>query len=1241
MKHTILSAASTALVINLSVGMTAAGGPLPGSQVATPAEEQSVSSAVWLADGRRLELQWSTPRECVQLPVEGAGAVIQDCALTVGEPFTATFTARTEPATDIVGIAVEGDLADLAWRKLDTLGRELDLPTLGQGSVSGRLRLVPASGEVTPPGEERILRLSAFLADDPTRLQSEIRLRVLPAPELTSPGRIEGYLFEDQNRDGHWDERTEPGLPQWPVTLAAGSDGETVTTDAAGRFRFDVPGPGRFLVSAAAPGDWEPTLPANMPVVVPASGCPQRTCAQPRFGYARRSSGPGVPRAAVTLTTERGCLEGGHGAVYQVGEVPALFARASGLERPTFRLQAQPPEGPRLTLVDQYAATAGQWYRLDGASGTAEGTYRYELAVYDGPIGPVPEATAFCSIRTRWRGQPAIDIAPEAVDFGIAATLATVRREITVSNHGATDLAVRSLSMEGGSGSAFHFGTPGRSRIDGFSLAAGQSRAVAIFATPRQDGTFADRLRIESNDPEQPALAVSLAVHTCCLRAATIRTGRGCLETGEGPSYFVGEMIPLVYRVDTEGQLDVFATISERVLTTGQGRNLLGPKRVPINANQRLEAGPVELPLGLRQLTIEATANVGTTVMRVRETCTYAVAAPATRLAGLVFEDRNGDGVCQTEEETLADWPVMLNGPEQLEEQTDSQGSFSFTVHTPGTYTVSLAERERWRPTVSRWQQIVVGGGPNEALAPIGFAVKRLQRSATASQPSAALALLPVELALRWNGEAGQPGRGTGEVFALTLVDWPTRGSDTADSRIWLSRPRAAGGVPSGTVQRHEQGYEIVPAVLRGADFGQTAVYDEAATCPVPRTINLGMLVWEDDSAQNIAQVRQAVEATLAGQVTTTPMPDALQATIERLASQVDDPLGQFAGAITLPDVCGQPSAGWPAATETLVLELSSLITEERWNEARDESGQRRFRGDYGIPRPETIGTLTLELAYGPLGNLRGEFTPQVLTADPELSYLDIEQADEGRLSAILGLAGPLPAEPQGTWWLYLDTDGDLTTGASAPLQDGADHRLAVGIQHPAGDLGRAHALAGHLLLGLGLHHIVVSHGRGRDGRGGRGTRRPRGRRCTWAGRERGRGRRLRRGRGRGRVGGKHLRRPDDDARGRGGGLLAGPGDQAGQLHRAVHHPLREAATDLGESPAQRQEQHAQQGIQQCLLAAQARDARPRPHARPQFVLNVSSTPVHPTTPSSPGLSRPDQTLRVWETRRVYVVSVS
>ncbi len=93
---------------------------------------------------------------------------------------------------------------------------------------------------------------------------------------LAPPQQIVGYKYWDRNGNGIWegDPTTptipgdEPPLQGWEVSLTGLEGTRTATTDASGRFQFEV-GPGLYTIREAERSGWRATTPSSVTVEVP------------------------------------------------------------------------------------------------------------------------------------------------------------------------------------------------------------------------------------------------------------------------------------------------------------------------------------------------------------------------------------------------------------------------------------------------------------------------------------------------------------------------------------------------------------------------------------------------------------------------------------------------------------------------------------------------------------------------------------------------------------------------------------------------------------------------------------------------------------------------------------------------------------------------------------------------------------------------------------------------------------
>ncbi|BDG03445.1 choice-of-anchor D domain-containing protein [Anaeromyxobacter oryzae] len=160
----------------------------------------------------------------------------------------------------------------------------------------------------------------------------------------------------------------------------------------------------------------------------------------------------------------------------------ASFASAT-----TFNAPPKPGYGSTVTFTDSSASpTTGYWYRVN-ASGP-NGTSNWSNAVQ---IGPPPVAT----------------VSPTSIAFGNQqVATASVTKTVTLSNTGYGTLAVTSVSVGGA--------TPGDFALTngcGAAVAPGTSCTLGVTFKPATSGARAGILSINSNDPVNPVLTVSLS----------------------------------------------------------------------------------------------------------------------------------------------------------------------------------------------------------------------------------------------------------------------------------------------------------------------------------------------------------------------------------------------------------------------------------------------------------------------------------------------------------------------------------------------------------------------------------------------------------------------------------------------------------------------------------------------------------------------------------------------------------
>src|SRR5205823_3832476 len=81
-------------------------------------------------------------------------------------------------------------------------------------------------------------------------------------------------------------------------------------------------------------------------------------------------------------------------------------------------------------------------------------------------------------------------------------------------------------------------------------------------------------------------------------------------------------------------------------------------------------------------------------------TSTATVRLPAGGIAGVKFNDHNGNGVRDTGDAGLGGWHILVNGVDRA--TTDANGNWSVTNIGPGTYTVQEVQQAGWTQTAGQ-----------------------------------------------------------------------------------------------------------------------------------------------------------------------------------------------------------------------------------------------------------------------------------------------------------------------------------------------------------------------------------------------------------------------------------------------------------------------------------------------------------------------------------------------------------
>lgn len=133
-------------------------------------------------------------------------------------------------------------------------------------------------------------------------------------------------------------------------------------------------------------------------------------------------------------------------------------------------------------------------------------------------------------------GEPRLTLIPDSVDFGFAAQGFAVQRAILARNDGTRPLVLSTVTLPEDSGGEF---TVDASDALVAPIAPGRSAEIVLAATNNggNTGTMTGSLRIESNDPANPVVAVALTAQrsgppTCKLTLVPASLGFGTVAAG-------------------------------------------------------------------------------------------------------------------------------------------------------------------------------------------------------------------------------------------------------------------------------------------------------------------------------------------------------------------------------------------------------------------------------------------------------------------------------------------------------------------------------------------------------------------------------------------------------------------------------------------------------------------------------------------------------------------------------------
>lgn len=167
----------------------------------------------------------------------------------------------------------------------------------------------------------------------------------------------------------------------------------------------------------------------------------------------------------------------------------------------------------------------------------AAGCSEYDLNRPDEPEQPYPEDTGDPPPDPE---NPDIRVEPDSIDFGyIMKDCPSAPQEVTITNVGGAPLVIDAIEVQGeGSGAFSHDGQP-------TELAPDASTAFEVVFTPTAWVTYEVEIRIDSNDPDEPALGVpTLGV------GSEDATFEDVFQQGEG-----GRPVDILWAVDASGSM--------------------------------------------------------------------------------------------------------------------------------------------------------------------------------------------------------------------------------------------------------------------------------------------------------------------------------------------------------------------------------------------------------------------------------------------------------------------------------------------------------------------------------------------------------------------------------------------------------------------------------------------------------------------------------------------------------------
>ena len=156
------------------------------------------------------------------------------------------------------------------------------------------------------------------------------------------------------------------------------------------------------------------------------------------------------------------------------------------------------------------ATSNATWISItSGATGTGNGTVNYSVAANTGTSSRTGTLTIAGQTFTVTQaaapsGNPNISVSPTSINFGAITNRSSSSKTVTVSNTGAANLAVTSVSLWGSNASHFRYSN-GCS-----SVAPAGSCTITVTFAPFATGSKLAYLNIYSNDPDSSPFTIYL-----------------------------------------------------------------------------------------------------------------------------------------------------------------------------------------------------------------------------------------------------------------------------------------------------------------------------------------------------------------------------------------------------------------------------------------------------------------------------------------------------------------------------------------------------------------------------------------------------------------------------------------------------------------------------------------------------------------------------------------------------------